>query len=187
MHFNTRSQAAKAAQKVNVLPGAFWTLSFPDRNGLGGRRWKYASMTKNVPAAIDWAKGKDYIAWVETHYIDGGRQPGVRAVMIVSVTRDEIPLEDSAEATVLGYSFEPMTPDLWGRDKGSTEAKSTRSTTGGQRAKSDVESPTKLVWKIADEMPGADRKEVVAACVAAGVNQSTASTQYYRWQKAKSA
>ena len=55
----------------------------------------------------------------------------------------------------------------------------------GLRAKSDIESPVKVVWRIADEMKGADRKAVIAACEAAGVNKSTASTQFYKWQKAQ--
>lgn len=184
MLFQTRSQAARAAQKVNVLPGAFNTHDLPDR---GGRVWKYSSMQKNVPAAIDWAKGKDYIAWVETHFVDQGRTPGVRAVLVVTCPVDLIPLNDSAEATMLGYSFEPTTPSLFAPQSGKDDAKGTSRPNPGQRAKSDIESPTKVVWRIADEMIGADRKAVVEACVAAGVNKATASTQFYRWQKAKTA
>jgi hypothetical protein len=40
---------------------------------------------------------------------------------------------------------------------------------------------TKRVWQMADSMPGATRKEVVAACVAEGVNPGTARTQYQHW------
>ena len=43
--------------------------------------------------------------------------------------------------------------------------------------------PTKLVWDIADKMPGAKRKEVIEACVAAGIAYGTARTQYQHWYK----
>jgi hypothetical protein len=40
------------------------------------------------------------------------------------------------------------------------------------------------VWQIATGMPKAERKDVLAACVKAGVNKSTAVTQYYAWKAA---
>jgi len=44
-----------------------------------------------------------------------------------------------------------------------------------------VESPCWLVWDTADNMPGARRKDVIAACVAKGVAYYTARTQYQLW------
>lgn len=37
------------------------------------------------------------------------------------------------------------------------------------------------VWEIADSMPGAKRKEVVSACVVAGIALGTAKTQFQHW------
>lgn len=37
------------------------------------------------------------------------------------------------------------------------------------------------VWDIADAMAGARRKDVIAACVEAGINLGTAKTQYQLW------
>lgn len=37
------------------------------------------------------------------------------------------------------------------------------------------------VWDVAEAMPGAKRKEVVAACVAKGIPEGTAKTQYQHW------
>lgn len=37
------------------------------------------------------------------------------------------------------------------------------------------------VWDICDSMRGQRRKDVVAACVAAGINPGTARTQYQAW------
>jgi hypothetical protein len=53
--------------------------------------------------------------------------------------------------------------------------------------RSTVDSPTKRVWAIADGMPGATRAEIVAACVAEGINKSTAGTQYFHWNTARKA
>lgn len=44
--------------------------------------------------------------------------------------------------------------------------------------------PTKKVWNVADSMPGASRKEVIAACIAQGIAPGTSRTQYQAWFKA---
>jgi hypothetical protein len=41
--------------------------------------------------------------------------------------------------------------------------------------------PVAKVWEIASSMPKAERKDVLAACVKAGINEFTAKTQYQRW------
>lgn len=46
---------------------------------------------------------------------------------------------------------------------------------------SNIEHPCKTVWAIADEMKGAKRKEVLAACVEKGIAYYTARTQYQQW------
>jgi len=51
--------------------------------------------------------------------------------------------------------------------------------------KSTIERPCQRVWIIADDMlvanPSVKRKDVMAACVAAGVAFYTARTQYQQW------
>jgi hypothetical protein len=49
---------------------------------------------------------------------------------------------------------------------------------------STCEKPTKKVWHIADSMPKASRKDVMAECVAQGIAYGTARTQYQAWFKA---
>lgn len=49
---------------------------------------------------------------------------------------------------------------------------------------STCEKPTKKVWHIADSMPKASRKEVVAECVRQGIAYGTSRTQYQAWFKA---
>lgn len=46
---------------------------------------------------------------------------------------------------------------------------------------SSIEKPCDAVWRIAEEMKGAARKDVVKACEEAGVATNTARTQYQRW------
>ena len=41
------------------------------------------------------------------------------------------------------------------------------------------------VWEIADKMVGARRKDVIAACVEAGINLGTSKTQYQSWYSSK--
>lgn len=49
---------------------------------------------------------------------------------------------------------------------------------------STTEKPTKKVWNVADSMPGASRKDVIAACVELGIAPGTSRTQYQAWFKA---
>lgn len=45
-------------------------------------------------------------------------------------------------------------------------------------------TPCKAVHAIAASMPTATRKQVLEACIAAGINKATASTQYGLWKNA---
>lgn len=49
---------------------------------------------------------------------------------------------------------------------------------------STCDRPTKRVWDIADSMPKASRKEVMAECVRQGIAYGTSRTQYQAWFKA---
>lgn len=53
--------------------------------------------------------------------------------------------------------------------------------------KSSVESPVAFVWRLAREMKGARRKDVVAAAIAQGIATHTARTQYQAWFQANKA
>lgn len=177
--FLTRSQAARAA----IRAGHMNFITRPDPRER--KHWIYHDL-KGTSPAIDWAD-RDYVNHVESDWIDEGRSPGYVGVIVVTCTLGEIPAEDRKQLTEQGIRIEPLTPELF--DKGdraeASRVSKARPSSASPRAKSDVESPTKLVWSIADGMPNATRSEIVAACEKAGVNKATASTQFYRWQKAK--
>jgi hypothetical protein len=72
------------------------------------------------------------------------------------------------------------------KPKASVEPKATEPKALPEKAqprvlKSTTEGPTKRVWAIADTMKGAKRKDVVQACVEAGIATGTARTQYQKW------
>jgi len=56
---------------------------------------------------------------------------------------------------------------------------------GGGPVAAPSKGATARVWQIADSMPGADRKAIIAACIAAGINEATAGTQFSKWRKAR--
>lgn len=101
------------------------------------------------------------------------------------------------------FLVEPITPSLWdGQDPNWSPATVTKrntrqgsNPTGGSftRARSEVGSPVKLAHEIFNRMQaqlGAvplKRGDAVTEAVAAGVNKSTAGTQFYHWVKGKSA
>lgn len=55
--------------------------------------------------------------------------------------------------------------------------------------KSQIESPTKTVWAVADEMfeknPSTTRKQVIEECTKRGIAYFTARTQYQQWLSAR--
>lgn len=53
------------------------------------------------------------------------------------------------------------------------------------RHHSDIESPSEVVFGLADTMVGAKRKEVVDAAIAKGVTPNTARAAYQHWRKAR--
>lgn len=59
----------------------------------------------------------------------------------------------------------------------------------GEGAQGGGEAPvrgaTAKVWEIADGAGKADRNAIIEACVAQGINPSTAATQYSKWKKAR--
>lgn len=181
--FATRSQAAHKAKRESIK--SFWT----PRIGNEGYRLVRMNDHPGIDAAIAYAEGCDWISHVETKHIDEGRTPGLKLVFIVTCFKDEIPTDELME----GVELEPLTESLWGDDKEAFEHRSRPSSTSSTpRAKSEVESPTKLVWKIADEsgiaaltMSKEQRGELIERCVEAGINKSTAQTQLYRWAKAR--
>lgn len=184
----SRAQAAKAAYahghmffrtKRDPIQKQYWTFM---------RR----SVPLDKPAAFDWAKGKDWVRWVEADWVDEGRQPGYINVLMVSCLKSEIPPAELAEAEALGYRIEPQTPSMWekedARDMKTMESAKRKATLTLGKPRSESKGATKRVWEIADALGGMPtRAEVVAACVAEGIHEQTAMTQYYRWKKAKNA
>ncbi|AGC35749.1 hypothetical protein ACP46_gp64 [Rhizobium phage RHEph06] len=168
-YYATRGQVARFAKRQNIH--SFWSVNMP---GFG---WKLVEMPGDDQLARDYAAAQDFVSHVEIQHIDEGRKPGYEGVLIVTCLKSELP-------EGIPFRCEPITPSLWAEGAADNfEHRARSSTVAGPRAKSDAESPVKTVWRIADEMVGQDRKAVIAACVAAGVNPSTASTQYYKWNK----
>lgn len=171
--FSIRSDAAKAARK-ELGEGKFFRTT-QDENGDWGWHYEPGDCVARHMLAYDW------VAWVETGWNRFDNAPPEKLGVVVITCRIE---ELSNSELDKDLVYEPITPELW-EDPNAPQPKTRRASTGGERERSDVESPTKLVWQLADEMTGATRAEVIAACVEKGVHPSTASTQYYRWKKAR--
>lgn len=161
MSYLSRSMAANAAMRKGWKS---YTTYF-DRQV---QVWYNKEVNLDNPAK-EWEK-HDFVHHVEFQIVDSKLKP----TLVVNCRREEITEDIPAE-----FGIEPLTRDLWNDIPDSEVAKAM-----GIRAKSDIESPVKVVWRLADEMKGQDRKAVIAACIEAGVNKATASTQFYKWQKA---
>ena len=73
--------------------------------------------------------------------------------------------------------------DVEATDIGEYQKQVVGSTEQNKRERSEVEKPVAVVHRICDEMEGSTRNEIVQACTEAGVNRSTALTQFYAWRK----
>jgi hypothetical protein len=166
--FVTRTDAADYGRKQPTWP-SFRTTKNKDN------LWEITSEGVDSPAK-EWANGKEFVAWTETDFALG-RKVGI---VVVSCTKDELDEELEKTPPTGDFIFEPVTESLWETEK-PTKARGTPK--GGPREKSSVLNPTKLVWKIADDMADKTRKEVIAACVAQGIHPSTAATQFSKWRK----
>lgn len=164
MSYLTRSGAARAAQKKGWKS---FTCFFDKKVNA----WYNREVLLTNPA-VEWFEETkpDFVHHVEMNLYDSILVP----VLVVTCRQEEI----RADEVPAGFKIEPLTRDLW-QDISDSVSSST-----GTRAKSEIESPVKVVWRLAEEMKGADRKAVIQACVEAGVNKSTASTQYYKWSVA---
>ena len=95
------------------------------------------------------------------------------------------------EATALAHLLKIVKDDRagWDHDFGGKRATpaTTQTANDSKSHKSEIESPCKVVWDTAVSMPGARRKDVLAACEAKGVAYYTARTQYQTWLTATKA
>lgn len=95
-----------------------------------------------------------------------------------ALPEDATPIEDLEREVARLY---PETPVSAPTEKAPREP-------GAPPPRPKATSTTGRVWEIADRMREAgstDRKAVIAACEAEGINPSTASTQYGKWKASK--
>lgn len=138
-------------------------MTFYDRQV---QAWYIRSVDLALPAeANDWSK-REGVHHVEWALINSNLTPCIVTYCHPATFAE---MWDVPE----GWVVEPLDASKW-----ATPAQQY------QRPKSEVASPVKVVWALASTMIGASRAEVIAACIAAGVNKSTAATQYYKWGKA---
>ena len=93
-----------------------------------------------------------------------------------TLPEDQTPLEDLEREVARLYPESQLTPGS--TSTGQVDAPSAPKAT----------STTGKVWMIADRLlatGSTDRKAVIAACVAEGINPATASTQYGKWRASK--
>lgn len=99
-------------------------------------------------------------------------------VKLNALPEDATPIEDLEREVARLY---PETPTTSSEEKAPREP-------GAPPPRPKATSTTGRVWEIADRMLAAgstDRKAVIAACEAEGINPSTASTQYGKWRASK--
>lgn len=170
MEYVSRSSAMRSAKSLG------WEHFRTVRHPLN-RTWRAYQIYATQYPDVSWANGKDFVAWTEVHRDDKGK---FHAVLIVSCTRDELIEENIPDHFII----EPQVDELF-ESQGTRPVTTRTSAPKTERAKSLVLSPTKLVWEVADSMPNASRADIIAACVAKGVNAATASTQFSKWRKAR--
>lgn len=157
MSYLTRTAAVAAARKT----GATSYMTTFDRHV---NAWYVRGVDLALPAEALALEALPFVHHVEWALVNSNLTPcAVVTCALANVT--DIPA---------GVHVEPINTEVWATPAATY-----------QRPKSSVASPVKFVWATADAMKGATRAEVIAACVAAGVDKSTAATQFYKWGKAQ--
>lgn len=106
------------------------------------------------------------------------------AVLVVADPKECTDLEARGfELQKSGPVEKKPAPDNWAKPAAGPIAR-TGSLTKATAPKRGV---TARVWAIADTVEGGDRKAIIDACVAEGINPATAATQYSKWKKAQQA
>lgn len=161
MSYLNRASAYAAAVKANPVAAVCTYFDIKVSH------WYYRHVDIALPDAAVLIAKRDGVHHVEWALIDGGH-----LVPCVVTTCDPATFD-----TPEGWVAQALDASLW-YDR----------STVAVRPRSEIESPVAVVWRVTGEMVGKARGEVIAACVALGVNKSTASTQFYKWgiaQKAK--
>jgi len=138
----------------------------------------YASKSSAIRAAK-----KAGLSTGEYEIIEKAGKFGFRAIKADEV--EEQVAKEAAPEKVDETSVEPTKEEATSKEKQSTKKEVV------MLRKSIIESPSKRVWEIADQMkaanPNVRRKDVIAACVEKGIAYYTARTQYQLWFKANKA
>lgn len=116
---------------------------------------------------------------------EGSKGEGFTAKVVLDHNKDE-PGMDGVRETLSGFEIVFDKEDR-PAEKDPNDLEAPKNAPRGPRGTSTVDGPCYTTWAIADDMPGAKRKDVIAACQAAGVTFYTARTQYQKWSKARKA
>lgn len=128
--------------------------------------WYFKQVILPLPVEVKALEALDFVHHVEWALSERGT---LVPCAVVTCAADDVRMLE----VPTGVKIEALDPSTW------------LTVTKYERPRSSVESPVAVVWRVANEMVGASRKEVIAACVALGVNPSTAATQYHKWGKAQ--
>lgn len=185
--FFSRSNAARDAMRRGIR--SFETMEVPA--GQGAWTYEIRRDGPGIEYALDYAKGKDWIAWVELTELEV-------PLLIISCLIEEI---DEVIPDLFG--IRPITPELWeelpqgARRKRrarllpldqpeageATPAPRPRRETPSGEPKPKAVGAKAIVREVFREMPGASKAEIITACVARGVPEQSAKGLYYHVSK----
>lgn len=175
--FFSRSIAAKDAMRRGIK--SFETMEVPA--GQGAWTWEARREGPGIEYALDYAAGKDWIAWVELTELEV-------PILIITCLIEEI---DEVIPELFG--IRPITPELWdelpqGRRRarvkpliaGDAPAKPERA----PKAPANPDQPRAtgakaIVRQVFRDMPGASKAEIITECAVRGVPEQSAKGLYY--------
>jgi hypothetical protein len=203
--FGLRSSAVRAAKQANLHADDYTIVEV--ETGIASKPIQYMVKTTIITDDIDDIADAGMTDLNDDTPEDKAALAAMRApeipkpaFKIVDVTEGEI---DETEDDRVGTDFDPKLMEEELRTvvasrtsvkdaAGNVKVDTAKSVLPGTPKKhreyvhrSTVDSPTKLVWHIADEMiaknPEVARKTVIAECVKQGIAFYTARTQYQQW------
>ena len=159
-----RSEAVLAARMKNIK-------AFRTSKGPGG---KWLLHPEDMDPVLEYAilfaeQNRSFVHHAE--YAGNGK-----AILVVTCLLEEI-----TEAIPNMFTVQPLVAEAWEKQGPKVATGEPRE----QRAPTEPRKPgaVKTVWDTCSANPTLSRKELVALCVTAGVNPSTASVQVSAWSK----
>jgi hypothetical protein len=188
--YKLKASAARAARQAGMVDGQFEIYESKGKEGkkeITLYHWRPTEAHTTVKTQMEEHKVVLEKKYPESKKKEVIEEPVKKLLIVDETAGEKVPEEYKLpEPTPLPPEKTTIASKTSGQPQRVTkEVAAKEKPEDGRIHKSRVQSPTKLVWHIADEMTAADsavtRRQVIEECTRRGIAFYTARTQYQQW------